>query len=170
MFEITRIIYSNSETVNLCLKTKFFLTPKVKTQSLPYPTNHQVRLRDEWVPKFFSMFWLFVLILSSPLRYLSYQHRVCHNPKPYCTGRTVNDVGFSMYAARAAWQHWRKHEKSLCATKPICKVGVICPSPDWDRVNLSEKLGVTAVVLVNPMLVTSLLYSACMHAAGIRRR
>ena len=35
-------------------------------------------------------------------------------------------------------------------------VGVICPSPDWDRFIVSEKLGVTAVVLVNPMVTKAL--------------
>ena len=31
-------------------------------------------------------------------------------------------------------------------------VGVICPSPDWDRFTVPVKLGVTAVVLVDPMV------------------
>ena len=45
-------------------------------------------------------------------------------------------------------------------------VGVVCPSPDWDRFNVSEKLCVTAVVLVDPMVTMYILYSACLHAAG----
>ena len=40
-------------------------------------------------------------------------------------------------------------------------VGVICPSPDWDRFNVPEKLGVTVVVLVNSYVVHAYKLPAC---------
>ena len=49
-------------------------------------------------------------------------------------------------------------------------VGVNCPSPDWDRVNISEKLGVTVVILVAPMVtkVRTILVSYFMCTYAMR--